>query len=158
MADEIVFEEQDLDTIDTALEQLDQVFSALASIDTKTRRRLFKMGNKSEKFCRETLTVMDQNRQLVPPAMDLNRALDALATIDALRPRTAQIIRLAERLQDTEMLLGAEVATAARKGYRSLKEYGDVHGLTSMRNELGARFKRRSSRKAGAAGEEGQAA
>ena len=144
----IRFTEEDLAAIDAALAQLEQRFSRLIALDAKERRRLYKMGNKTEKFCREALTVLDKNRQLASPAMDLNGALTALRTIDELRPRTKQILRLAERMRDTELALGAEVATTARQGYNALGEYGAQHGLTGMRQALAVRFKKRPAQAA----------
>lgn len=137
------FTTEDLAAIDAALTQLEQRFARLVALDAKERRRLYKMGNKTEKFCREALTVLDKNRQLASPAMDLNGALTALRTIDELRPRTKQILRLAERMRDTELALGAEVATTARQGYNAMGEHGDRHGLTGMRQTLAVRYKKR---------------
>ena len=148
MALSIRFTPEDLAAIDAALAQLEQRFAKLISLDSKTRQRLFKMGNKTEKFCREALNVLDTNRQLAPPAMDLNKALSALRTIDELRPRTKQILRLAERMRDTELALGAEVATTARQGYNAMGEHGDRHGLTGMRQTLAVRFKKRPAQAA----------
>lgn len=139
----IRFTEDDLTAIDTALDQLEQLFARLKAVDAKQRRRMYKMGNKTEKFCRETLTVLDKNRQLVPPAMDLNGAKASLETIDALRPRAKQIMQLAERMQDTQLMLGSDVATTARQGYQALQEYGDSHGLEGLRQTLAARYKQR---------------
>ena len=148
MAISIRFTEEDLAAIDAALTQLEQRFARLVALDAKERRRLYKMGNKTEKFCREALNVLDKNRQLAPPAMDLNGALTALRTIDELRPRTKQILRLAERMRDTELALGAEVATTARQGYNAMGEHGDRHGLTGMRQTLAVRFKKRPAQAA----------
>lgn len=143
MALAIRFTDEDLAAIDAALTQLEQRFARLVALDAKERRRLYKMGNKTEKFCREALTVLDKIRQLASPAMDLNGALTALRTIDELRPRTKQILRLAERMRDTELALGAEVATTARQGYNAMGEHGDRHGLTGMRQTLAVRYKKR---------------
>ena len=143
MATAVRFTQEDLAAIDAALTQLEQRFTRLVALDTKERQRLFKMGNKTEKFCREALTVLDKNRQLAPPAMDLNGALSALRTIDELRPRTRQLLRLVARMQDTELALGVDVAAAARKGYNAMGEYGAQHGLSGMRQALSARFKKR---------------
>ena len=143
MATAVRFTQEDLAAIDAALTQLEQRFTRLVALDIKERQRLFKMGNKTEKFCREALTVLDKNRQLAPPAMDLNGALSALRTIDELRPRTRQLLRLVARMQDTELALGVDVAAAARKGYNAMGEYGAQHGLSGMRQALSARFKKR---------------
>lgn len=147
------FTEEDLGAIDAALTELEQRFDKLIALDARARQRLFKMGNKTEKFCREALNVLDKNRQLAPPVMDLNRALTALRTVDELRPRTKQILALAERLRDTELALGSEVATAARQGYNALGEYGDRHGLEGMRQSLSVRFKKRPQAKSANDGE-----
>ena len=151
------FNEEDLAAIDGALAVLEQRFGKLVSLEAKERQRLFKMGNKTEKFCRETLHVLDKNRQLVPPAMDLNRALSALLTIDQLRLRTKQVLRLAERMRDTELALGAEVATTARQGYNAMGEYGDQHGLEGVRLMLSVRFKKRQASANDDVGNEGAA-
>ena len=152
------FTEEDLAAIDAALTQLEQRFVKLIALDSKQRRRLFKMGNKTEKFCREALTVLDKNRQLASPAMDLNGALAALRTIDELRPRTRQILRLAERMRDTELALGADVASTARQGYNAMGEFGDRQGLTALRQALGVRFKKRPAKAANDASNEQGAA
>lgn len=157
MALSIRFTEEDLAAIDAALTQLEQRFARLVALDAKERRRLYKMGNKTEKFCREALTVLDKNRQLASPAMDLNGALTALRTIDELRPRTKQILRLAERMRDTELALGAEVATTARQGYNAMGEHGDRHGLTGMRQTLAVRYKKRAQAANDDSNEEGAA-
>ncbi len=151
------FTTEDLAAIDAALVQLEQRFARLVALDARQRRRLYKMGNKTEKFCRETLNVLDKNRQLAPPAMDLNGAISALRTIDELRPRSKQILRLAERLRDTELALGSDVATAARQGYATLGEFGDRHGLEGMRQALSVRFKKRPAAANDDGNEEGAA-
>ena len=148
MSNAVRFTADDLAAIDAALAVLEQRFAKMVALEPEARQRLFKMGNKTEKFCREALTVLDKNRQLASPAMDLNGALTALRTIDELRPRTKQILRLAERMRDTELALGAEVATTARQGYNAMGEHGDRHGLTGMRQTLAVRFKKRPAQAA----------
>ena len=135
--------ENKLLVIDECMDQLDEILADLIALDPMTRRRLFKMGDKSEAFCRQALTLLDQNRQVVPPSLELEEALEDLATIDLLRPRLKQVQRLAERMADTEMALGAEVAQAARKGYALLKVAGRNQGLDTLRGELAGRFRGR---------------
>lgn len=75
----------DLAAIDGALATLEEKLGNLISLNPDEIRALAKMGDKSEAFCRQTLVVLDQNRQVVPPSLDLNEALTDLRTIDALR-------------------------------------------------------------------------
>ena len=153
----IRFNPKDLAAVDTALAQLETVFVSLTSLQLKERQRLFKMGAKSEAFCRQALTVLDKNRQVAPPTLDLDSALAALDTIDQLRPRAKRIVQLAERLRDSEQLLGADVAKAARKGYSAIRDFGDNQGLEGLHAALSSRFRRRPQRKADT-GERGQVA
>ena len=143
MSNAVRFTAEDLAAVDAALAVLEERFALMEALEREERQRLFKMGSKTEKFCREVLTVLDKNRQLAPPAMDLNGALGALRTIDQLRPRTRRVLALVARMRDTELALGSDVATAARQGYAVMGEYGSRHGLDGMRKTLGARFKRK---------------
>lgn len=152
------FTATDLAAIDAAFAVLEQRFAKLVALTPKQRQRLFKMGHKTEKFCRETLHVLDKNRQLAPPAMDLPRAISALRTIDDLRPRLHQLERMVQRIKDTQIGLGADVATAARQGYKSLAEYGGLHGLEGKRQALSVRFKRGAPAANQVEGEEGEGA
>lgn len=136
-------DENELLGIDESLEQLETILDDLVALDPPTRKRLFKMGDKSEAFCRQALTLLDQNRQVVPPSLELEEALEDLSTIDLLRPRLKRVQRLVERMADTEMALGADVAQAARKGYALLKVAGRNQGLETLRGELAGRFRGR---------------
>lgn len=143
MTSNIRFTEEKLLAIDSALNQLEGALVDLVALDIPGRRRLFKMGQKSEAFCRQAMTLMDQNRQVVPPSLSLDDALVDLATIDQLRPRLKRVQRLSERMVDSEMVLGAEVAQAARKAYALLKVAGRNQGLEGLRTELAGRFRGR---------------
>lgn len=146
MKTEIRFNPKDLAAIDESLDQLEAKFASLVSINVRERRRLFKMGSKSEAFCRQALTVLDKNRQVAPPSLELDAALEALATVDQLRPRAKRIVQLAERMRDSEQLLGADVAKAARRGYSAIREFGENQGLEGLHSALSTRFSRRSRR------------
>ena len=49
---------QDLADIDNALVTLRRVFAPLIALQPAQRRDLYKMGDKSETFCRQTLAVL----------------------------------------------------------------------------------------------------
>lgn len=134
--------------LDATLAQLEATLAALVSLDVDTRRQLFKMGDKSEAFCRQALSALDQNRQLVPPSMGLDEALSDLAALDVVRPFKQRLERLLERLRDTEMALGSDIMAAAVEGYSLLKVMGKQQGLDGLRKDLGARFARRTSQPA----------
>ena len=130
----------DLADLDTALDTLRRVFAPFVSLQAAQRRELTKMGDKSEAFCRQTLSVLTANPQMVPANLGLREALADLAALDLLRPRLLQLRQLLERADDTELALGSDVMHVALEGYALLKVSGKGEGLKSARRELSARF------------------
>jgi hypothetical protein len=52
-----------------ALAQLEAALPGLISLEPDDRKGLVFMGPRSEAFCRQTVRVLDQNRQIVPPSL-----------------------------------------------------------------------------------------
>ena len=98
------------------------------------------MGDKSETFCRQTLNVLMQNPQIVPPSVNVRGAEADMVALDRLRPRLQRLQRLTERATDTEIALGSDVMNCALQGYALLKVSGKNQGLEGLRRELGTRF------------------
>ena len=130
--------------IDAALNELEAQFAALVAMPAGERRRLMKMGDKSEAFCRQALSLLGQNRQLVPQSMGLADVQQSLDALDWMRPGMQGLIRLGERLSNTGTALGATIMQASLQGYALLKVTGRHQGLEGLRETLGARFSRRS--------------
>jgi len=130
--------------IDAALNELEAQFAALVAMPAGERRRLMKMGDKSEAFCRQTLSLLGQNRQLVPQSMGLADVQQSLDALDWMRPRMQRLIRLGERLSNTDTVVGSTIMQASLQGYALLKVAGRNQGLEGLRETLGARFSRRS--------------
>jgi hypothetical protein len=129
-----------LSTIDQCLGDMEAQLTDLIAMNTAQRRSLARMGDKSETFCRQTLNVLAQNPQVVPPSLKLAEALADLAALDRLRPRLQRLLRLTERASDTEIALGSDVMNAALQGYALLRVAGKNQGLEGLRKELGSRF------------------
>ena len=126
--------------IDTDLSDLETQLAGLIAMNAAQRKSLTRMGDKSESFCRQTLNVLAQNPQVVPPSIGLQEALADLQALDRLRPRLQRLLRLAERATDTEIALGSDVMNVALQGYALLKVAGKNQGLEGLRKELGSRF------------------
>lgn len=144
-----------LTAIDGAMATLETALVELVALEAKDRIRLPKMGGKSEAFCRQTLSVVAQNPQIVNPSLGLAGAQADLAALDALRPRRQRLQRLLERMQDTETLLGSDVLGTALEAYGLLKVSGKSQGLASLRSGLGTRFKGQGRRGRASNDEEG---
>ena len=134
-----------LTAIDNALVALETALTELVALEPEDRKRLPKMGDKSEAFCRQTLTVMAQNPQIVNPSLGLPAAQADLAALDVLRPRRQRVQAMLERMQDTETLLGSDVMAAALEAYGLLKVSGKSQGLSALRAGLSARFNKGKS-------------
>ena len=132
-----------LSAIDNALNTLDGYLTELIGLTIEERRELMKMGDKSEAFCRQAVTVLGENAQVLPRNFDLDAYRADLAALDALRPRLVRVRRLYERMADSEMALGSDLMTASLEGYAFLKVAGKGDGLEALRQTLGARFDRK---------------
>lgn len=131
---------QDLADADAAIATLRRVFAPMIALQPSQRRDLYKMGDKSEHFCRQTLSVLASNPQIIPPSLDLAEAQADLAALDLLRPRLQQLEQLVERADDTALALGSDIITVALEGYGLLKVSGKNEALKSARKALSARF------------------
>lgn len=132
--------DEQLQLVDQALGQIEAQLPGLIALNTAQRRTLIKMGEKSEVFCRATLSLLDQNPQVVPPSMPLADAKADMTALDRLRPRMQRLARLSERAKDTEMALGSDVMVTSLQGYALLKVAGRNQGLEGLRQSLGSRF------------------
>ena len=125
-----------------ALTALEGALTGLIALDGEERRRLTKMGQKSEVFCRQAISVLAQNPQIVPRSLQLADAQADLLALDRLRPVLDRLQKLAERGSDTEIGLGSDAMEVALEGYGLLKISGKNQGLDGLRKELSSRWSR----------------
>ena len=143
---DIAFDAVELAEIDSALSVLDDKFSRLIALEPQRRKRLHKMGTKSEAFCRLAIEIMSGNPGILPVRFDLAAVQRDLAAWDALRPRRIRMLRLFERMMDTEMALGSDMMANSVEAYAFLRVSGKSAGLDALRKQLAVRFKGKRSR------------
>ena len=129
-----------LAAVDQALTEVESQLSGLIALTKAQRVGVPKMGIKSEAFCRQALSLLSQNPQVVPATVSLADAQADMATRDQLRPLVQRLQRLSERATDTEFALGSDVMATSLQAYALLKVAGKNLGLESLRKELGALF------------------
>ena len=144
----------DLAALDGALATIESLLARGVALSAQRRRDLYKMGDKSEAFCPQSLRLLANNPQVVPPGLGLVEAQADLAALDALRPapcalrpRIEKLRQLAERGDDTELALGSDIMGVALEGYALLKVAGKGEALKTARRELSARFEKQGRRK-----------
>ena len=135
-----------LNSLDAIITALEGQLTDLIGLSADERRELTKMGDKSEAFCRQAVTVLSDNAQVLPRNFDVDAYRADLAALDALRPRLARVQRLYERMADSEMALGSDLMVASLEGYALLKVAGRGEGLDALRQSLGARCDRKRRR------------
>ena len=136
--------------VDQAFATLESAFGPvlIALQGTQQRRRLAKMGDGSEAFCRKALDAMRANRNLLPANFDLDEMGRDLASHDALNERLMRLLQLVEKVRDTDTALGSDVMVAALAGYHFLKVAGKGEGLDAVNRDIGKRFGENGSRAA----------
>jgi hypothetical protein len=129
----LTFAAEDLAAVDAALDALESRLGMLISLRPDIQLGLARMGEKSEAFCRRTLTAMAAQPQAMVPDLDLAAAQADLAAADALHPRLVRLRRLAERAEDTELALGSDVMVAALQSHAWLEAAGCVQETVELR-------------------------
>lgn len=135
-----------LTAVEGALATLEQNLTGLIALQPAQRRSLTKMGDKSEVFCRQTLKLLQQNPQVVPPSLDVAEAAADLVAFDQIGSFLLRLTRLSARAEDTSTALGSDLMSFALEGYGLLKVSGKNQGLEDLRRDLGARFARGAAR------------
>lgn len=139
---DLTFSEEQLRAIDGAIAVLEANLGGLIALSAAQRMSLQKMGSAGEPFCRNTLSVLAQNPQIVPPSLGLSGAQADLHALDQLRPRGMRLKVLAGRVEDSEMALGSDVFAVARTGYNLIGVVGSSQGLDGSHRELQPRYLR----------------
>lgn len=138
----ISFTPAQIEAIDQAMQQLEQQFASLITLSPSDKLRIAKLGDKSEAFCRQSLRMLADNPQVIPPHLDVAGAQSDLNTRDQLRPRLMRLECLLQRGYDSSTALGGEALAVATQGYSLLKVLGRSAGLDPLRKELGSRWAR----------------
>ncbi|MCM8593961.1 hypothetical protein [Accumulibacter sp.] len=134
---------QDIAAVDAALAVIEEKLAGLIELSVDQRRSLSKMGDRSEAFCRQTMVVLAENRQILPAGFDFAEAEADLRSLDLLRPRFARLRRLAAKAEDTEMALGSDIMNFALDGYAVAKVFGQGDALETLKEAMSSRLARR---------------
>lgn len=138
---------EQLAAISATLDTLETQLAGLIELSVEDRRKLVKMGDKSEAFCRQTLIVLAQNRHMIPPSLDLAQAESDMRTLDMLRPVFERLRRLLGRADDSEMALGSDIMAVALEGYALAKVFGKGSGLDTLREAMSVRMSHKGKAK-----------
>ena len=151
--DKVVTAEQ-FTTLDTAITDLLASTEFLQAVDPAEAKHMVKMGQKTETFALKAIEIGKQHIGLLPRDLDLTKVERDVALRQALLIRFLQIKHLHQLMQETMMLLGTDIYSAALAIYRSLKANGKEAGLASLLAELGITFAKQRKKNAPAESDE----
>ena len=132
--------------VDEALDLLEQRLAPIViALDAGKRRRLVRMGDGSEPFCRKTYIAGRDNRHALPATLNVEEMGRDLESHDEINKRLTRLTRLMEKVRDTEAAVGSDVMTAALATYHFLQAAGG-EGLDEVNRELAKRFQGQGKR------------
>ena len=131
---------EDIAAIDKALDILEAKFDRFVTLTPDQIRRLNKMGDKSEAFCRQATVVLEENPQLIPPGFSVAELRQDVTDLDLMRPRFLRLRELLQKVDSTEMALGSDIINAALEGYGYMKMGGKSAGLDGLRESMSVRY------------------
>ena len=130
---------EDLAAMDQAIATLEALTTPFITLSADDKSGLVKMGDKSVAFCQQTVQVLDQNKDILPPTFDFEEMGDDLAAYAALQSRVLRIREVLAKMDDTQTALGSDVMVAASEGYALMKLFGKAEGLSELKQAMRVR-------------------
>jgi hypothetical protein len=119
---------------------VDDALTWLISISPTARKRLMKLGPKSEAFVQEAMNVARDYGELLPAGLSTVDLERDLAVRQLLLPVQQKLEVLLQKVKDTSMVAGSDLMQASTLVYRSLQSHGHTAGLGTVTTSLGRRF------------------
>ncbi len=134
--------EADIQEIKVALQTIEQKLPFLITLSVEERRKLFKMGDKSLAFVKNSLTAAQSNRDILPASFDLDEFVRDYQLAATLTELLIGLRQLSEQVDDTLMAVSSEAMTSSLTVYDYVKTAAKkTPGLKSLAEQLGERFK-----------------
>jgi hypothetical protein len=134
--------EKDIQEIKAALQTIEQKLPFLITLSVEERRKLFKMGDKSLAFVKNSLTAAQSNRDILPASFDLDEFVRDYQLAATLTELLIGLRQLSEQVDDTLMAVSSEAMTSSLTVYDYVKTAAKkTPGLKTLAEQLGERFK-----------------
>lgn len=139
---DVDFSTDDLQAVMQALETVREKLPFLIGLSDKERRRLARIGRKSQAFTYQALDVAAQHPELMPRYLDVDGAMRDMNLFTSLNSILQVLSELEQMVKDTQAVAGSEAYAAARKAYMSVKKDGRSIGLGEVIDSLSQYFER----------------
>ena len=135
----LVFSPAEIDELKAAITRIEKFAESFVTLTPDEVRRLAKLGDGTEPFCRQAEIVFEQYPHAFPASFDLAEMQRDLATFDALRGPLLRLQQLVSRFDDTVTALGSDALVAALEGYRHMQSDGKSEGLAALKDAYPSR-------------------
>jgi len=124
------------------------LFPFLTGVDPNTKKRFPKMGKKSLDFVERSLMHARENRNLVPPFVDIDQFERDYRLMIQMRRVLSMSESFTSKLKHTYFLISAEAFSSAREFYNAVKRAArsGVLGSDTIKIDLAARYKKSLSK------------
>jgi hypothetical protein len=134
--------EKDTQEIKAALQTIEEKLPFLITLSVEERRKLFKMGDKSLAFVKNSFTAAQSNRDILPASFDLDEFVRDYQLAATLTELLIGLRQLSEQVDDTLMAVSSEAMTSSLTVYDYVKTAAKkTPGLKTLAEQLGERFK-----------------
>jgi hypothetical protein len=128
--------------VTAAMSAVDDALTWLISVSPTARKRMLKLGPKSEAFVQEAVNVARDYAELLPSGLSAADLERDIAIRQVLLPVQQKLEVLLQKVKDTSMVAGSDLMQASSLVYRSLQSHGHTAGLGTVTASLGRRFVR----------------
>ncbi len=132
-------------SIIAAVDGLETVLGFRVGLNITERRRLLKLGDKSEGFVRQALEAARNHPEYLPPSISLADLDRDVAIREVLLTLVQRVGTLHTQLVDSHMLAGSDLMNGAVRIYRALRANAEGEGIDETLNMLKRRFDRVSA-------------
>ncbi|MBD2070314.1 hypothetical protein H6F93_22845 [Leptolyngbya sp. FACHB-671] len=140
--------DEKLKEIKTAIATIQTNMPFLVNLTTDERRKRFKMGDKSLAFVNNSLSVTQNNSEIVPANFDIAEFAKDYQLMVALTEILSLLEQLTEKVDDTLVAVGSESMASSLLVYDYVKTAAKhTPGLKSVADQLGERFKAMGNRR-----------
>lgn len=139
---------EDLNEIKESLQLVHKKLPFLIHLTPQERRRSYKMGDKSIGFVSNSLSVAQDNQDILPNKFDLEDFAQDYELSRTLMEVNRMLRQLSEQVDDTLIAVGSEAMQNSLRVYEYVKSAAKHEpGLKGVADELGDRFKKTRRRR-----------
>ncbi|MDR2119872.1 MAG: hypothetical protein LBP64_03215 [Tannerella sp.] len=139
----VSFTDDELKEIDNALSTIENILKGkVINLTPKQRQQYGRVAYDMEVWVDKVDSHMRQAPQLTPSYIDMAEHASDMAAHRALNPRIERINTLLHSMQDTNLLLGADIYNNSLSFYRAIREAAKVNapGASSIYSDLKRQF------------------